>query len=56
MVRHTLKILQQMLHMRHVFVNSYIMIIYINQVKQESPLTPSKDNSKMRCILEALQV
>ena len=30
--------------------------IYIKQVKQESRLTPSKDDHKMRCILEALQV
>ena len=30
--------------------------IYIIQVKQERPLTPSKDDHKMRCILEALQV
>ena len=29
---------------------------YIKQVKQESRLTPSKDDHKMRCILEALQV
>ena len=29
---------------------------YIKQVKQESCLTPSKDDDKMQCILEALQV
>ena len=29
---------------------------YIKQVKQESCLTPSKDDHGMRCILEALQV
>ena len=29
---------------------------YIKQVKQESLLTPSKDDHKIRCILEALQV
>ena len=29
---------------------------YIKQVKQESLLTPSKDDHKMRCILGALQV
>ena len=32
------------------------MYIYIKQVKQESRLNPSKDDYKMRCILEALQV
>ena len=38
-------------------VRKYIYIyIYIKQVKQESRLTPSKDDHKMRCILEALQV
>ena len=36
-------------------VRKYIYI-YIKQVKQESRLTPSKDDHKMRCILEALQV
>ena len=30
--------------------------IYIKQVKLESRLTPSKDDHKMWCILEALQV
>ena len=30
--------------------------IYKKQVKQESRLTPSKGDHKMRCILEALQV
>ena len=29
---------------------------YVKQVKQESRLTPSKDDHKMKCILEALQV
>ena len=29
---------------------------YIKQVKQESRLTPSKDDHEMQCILEALQV
>ena len=28
---------------------------HIKQVKQESRLTPSKDDHKMQCILEALQ-
>ena len=30
--------------------------IYMKQVKQESRLTPGKDDHKMRCILQALQV
>ena len=29
---------------------------YTKQVKQESLLTPSKDDHKVQCILEALQV
>ena len=29
---------------------------YIKQVKQESHLTPGKDDHKIRCTLEALQV
>ena len=29
---------------------------YIKQVKQESCLTPTKDDQKMQCVLEALQV
>ena len=34
----------------------YIYITQVKQVKQESRLTPSKDDHKMRYILEALQV
>ena len=37
-------------------MTNYIIYIYIKQVKQESYLTPSKDDRKMRWILEALQV
>ena len=44
----------------YIFVIYYIYYIYINiyvkQVKQESRLTPSKDDHKLWCILEALQV
>ena len=36
-------------------IDVYIYI-YIKQVKQERRLTPSKDDHKMLCILEALQV
>ena len=34
----------------------YIYIYIYKQVTQESRLTPSKDDHKMQCILEALQV
>ena len=44
----------------YIYLLYIIYIIYINiyvkQVKQESRLTPSKDDYKMQCILEALQV
>ena len=39
------------LYIYYIYIN-----IYVKQVKQESRLTPSKDNHKMQCILEALQV
>ena len=44
----------------YIYLLYIIYIIYINiyvkQVKQESRLTPSKDDHKLWCILEALQV
>ena len=40
---------------RYTYLYMYIYI-YIKQVKQESRLTPNKDDHKMRSILEALQV
>ena len=39
----------------YIYIYAYIYTcIYIKQAKQESRFTPSKDDHKMRCILEAL--
>ena len=39
----------------YIYIYIYIYIYkYIKQVKQESCLTPSKDDHKMRCMLEGL--
>ena len=43
----------------YIYIYKYMykyVYIYIKQVKQESHLTPSKDDHKTRCILEALEV